>query len=71
MTKTILAGSVRRPATGQHKSFAQARTVAKAANIVNGRGYRAVKALDGTSAVIFRPSVASNKQAKVRTSRGL
>jgi hypothetical protein len=55
-----------RPATGEYKNFRAAQIVAKGENLRNGRGYRAVKAQDGSGAVIFRPAVASNKQRRVR-----
>lgn len=56
-----------RPQAGEFTTWQKARTVAKARNILGGRGHRAVKCRDGqTFAVIFRPVVASNKQRRTR-----
>lgn len=63
-TKT--ASGVKRPATGKYKTYRQAATVAKGKNVEHGRGYRALKALDGSYGVIFRPEVAANKQRRNR-----
>ena len=57
---------IARPKSGAYSTHATARTVARDLNVKNGRGYRALKAQDGSHAVIFRPAVASNRQRKVR-----
>jgi hypothetical protein len=57
-----------RPSSGQFTAWKDARDTARLANKRQGRGHRAVKALDGQSyAVIFRPAVAANKQRRVRS----
>lgn len=66
MTKTTPSLRIARPESGQFTTYEFARGFARMMNVRNGRGYRALKAQDGTFAVIFRPAVAGNKQRRVR-----
>ena len=66
MTKTTPSLRIARPESGQFTTFAFARGFARMMNARNGRGYRALRAQDGTFAVVFRPAVAGNRQRKVR-----
>lgn len=66
MSKRTPVLRIRRPESGPYAVFSIARMVAKERNAENGRGYRAIKAQDGSHAVVFRPAVANNKQRRVR-----
>jgi hypothetical protein len=65
MTKTTPKGTPR-PKSGQFTTYAFAVGFARMMNVRNGRGYRALRAQDGSFAVIFRPAVAGNRQRRVR-----
>lgn len=65
-TNVKTPGGIARPKSGGFVTYDAARTVAKRANVAQGRGRRALKAQDGNYAVIFRPAVAANKQRRVR-----
>ena len=64
--KTYTPGGIQRPTSGEFVRFSTARSHARDLNATKGRGYRALRAADGTYAVVFRPAVAGNRQRKVR-----
>jgi hypothetical protein len=59
-------GGIVRPKTGVYATWQHARGNARRKNFRLGRGYRALKAQDGSYGVVFRPAVANNKQRRVR-----
>lgn len=67
MKNTTASLRIARPKSGDFSNFSAARTVARDRNERNGRGHRAIKAQDGSFAVVFRPAVAANRQRRVRT----
>lgn len=63
--KTTPSG-IARPETGPFVSYRTAQILARQKNVNHGRGYRALRAQDGSAAIVFRPSVAGNRQRRVR-----
>lgn len=57
---------IARPKSGPYVTYRHAQILARSANQSRGRGYRALRAQDGSAVVIFRPVVANNRQRRVR-----